>query len=57
MLEKVLSDLIHNMFVYDYASIAGLMGRNTNRGHWPEFQIRPDMSSGEVLMVYYMYSK
>ena len=55
MLEKVLSDLIHNMFVYDYASIAGLMGRN--RGHWPEFQIRPDMSSGEVLMVYYMYSK
>ena len=56
MLEKVLSDLIHKMFVYDYASLAGLMGRN--RGHWPEFQIRPDMLSGEVLMVYYiMYSK
>ena len=32
------------------AGIAGLMGRN--RGHWPEFQIRPDMSSREVLMVY-----
>ena len=56
MLVKVISDLTHNMFIYDYASLAGLMGRN--RGHWPEFQIRPDiMSSGEVLMVYYMYSK
>ena len=36
-------------------SIAGLMGRN--RGHWPEFQIRPHMSSREVLMVYILYSK
>ena len=32
------------------------MGRN--RGHWPEFQIRPhNMSSREVLMVYIQYSK
>ena len=30
------------------------MGRN--RGHWPEVQKRPDMSSREVLMIY-MYSK
>ena len=37
-----------NYFIY--ASIAGLMGRN--RGHWPEFQIRPDISSRAVLMVY-----
>ena len=30
--------------------MAGLMGRK--REHWPEFQIRPHMSSREVLMVY-----
>ena len=49
------------LIIFDYililiiiASIAGLMGRK--RGHWPEFQIRPHMSSREVLMVY-IYSK
>lgn len=31
-------------------SIAGLMG--LNRGHWLKSQIRPDMSSNDVLMVY-----
>ena len=43
-----------NNLQHSETSMAGLMGRK--REHWPEFQIRPHMSSREVLMVY-MYSK
>ena len=39
-----------NNLQHSETSMAGLMGRK--REHWPEFQIRPHMSSREVLMVY-----